>query len=263
MPRDTFDAYSARMGDKRDDEPVAEKSDFGLPALAAQHTSAGLALDQLSAALAGMLASGDDPYSSAPQDSESGELGEDPHDRAADADDACEITPRSILEAMLFVGSPQNEPLASKQVAALMRGVRPAEIDALVRDLNEAYERRNCPYTIVQEGGGYRLALRAEFARLRDKFYGKVRLARLSQAAIEVLAAVAYNEPTTSEEVTRLRGTASGHVLAHLVRRQLLRLERSAGGPRRVVYSTTPRFLELFGLESLADLPRSGELEQA
>ncbi|MEX0977732.1 MAG: SMC-Scp complex subunit ScpB, partial [Pirellulales bacterium] len=78
----------------------------------------------------------------------------------------------------------------------------------------------------------------------------------------EVLAAVAYHEPITSEEVTRLRGTASGHVLAHLVRRQLLRLDRVADSSRRVVYCTTDRFLELFSLKSLADLPRSSELEQ-
>jgi segregation and condensation protein B len=221
-----------------------------------------LALDQLGAAFAGMLSVGDDPYSSAPEDAPHDESAEEAERRATDADEACEVTPRSILEAMLFVGSPQNEPLPSKRVAELMRGVRASEIDALVGELNATYESRNCPYTIVQEGGGYRLLLRSEFARLRDKFHGKVRRARLSQAAIEVLAAVAYNEPIPADEVTRLRGTASGHVLTNLVRRQLLRLDRPAEGPRRVVYYTTPRFLELFGLDSLTDLPRSGELEQ-
>jgi segregation and condensation protein B len=250
------------MGDKRAERPATANSEFRLPSVAAEQSSAGLALDQLGAAFAGMLSGGDDPYSSASEDAPGDESAEDAQRRATDADDACEITPRSILEAMLFVGSPQNEPLSSARVAELMRGVRPGEIDALVGELNETYERRNCPYTIVQEGEGYRLLLRAEYARLRDKFYGKVRRARLSQAAIEVLAAVAYNEPIPADEVTRLRGTASGHVLTNLVRRQLLRLERPAESPRRVVYSTTPRFLELFGLDSLADLPRSGELEQ-
>jgi len=249
------------MGEQPADRSDRAKSEFGLPN-AAEQSSSGMALDQLSAAFAGMLSSGDDPYSSASPGA--------PHEVAADAalpqdddsDDACEITPRTILEAMLFVGSPQNEPLSSKRVAELMRGVRPGEIDTAVRELNELYERRNCPYTIVQEGNGYRLLLRAEYGRLRDKFYGKVRRARLSQAAIEVLAAVAYNEPIPADEINRLRGTTSGHILTNLVRRQLLRLERPAEVPRRIVYYTTPRFLELFGLDSLADLPRSGELEQ-
>ncbi len=257
MPGRTAGAYSARMGDESARSSDAQgSSGFGLPALAASDSNAGLALDQLSASLAGMLGSGEDPY--APVADE----GEPAADAPSDASGTtCEVTPRSILEAMLFVGHPGNEPLASRQVAALMRGVRPAEIDALVRDLNADYQRRNCPYQIVEEGGGHRLALRAEYDRLRDRFYGRARQARLSQAAIEVLAAVAYNQPISSEDVARLRGTASGHVLTQLVRRQLLRLERTEARPRRLVYSTTDKFLQLFGLESLAELPRSQDLE--
>jgi segregation and condensation protein B len=241
---------------KQSGNSAGANRDFALPPPAGE--TSGLALDQLGAALVGMLGGGADPYSQAPNEARQGEAPAQPP--SATGDEACEITPRSIFEAMLFVGHPRNEPLSARHVAGLMRGVRPEEIDVLARELNEGYLRRNCPYTIVRDGGGYRLALREEYARLRDKFYGRLRRARLSQAAIEVLAAVAYHEPITADDVTRLRGTASGHVLAHLVRRQLLRLERPGRG--RAVYYTTPRFLALFGLESLADLPRSGELEQ-
>ena len=76
---------------------------------------------------------------------------------------------------MLFVGVPGNVPLTSQQVARLMRGVRPTEIDALVRQLNATYAARNCPYEIAAEGPGYRMRLRDEHARLRDRFYGKAR----------------------------------------------------------------------------------------
>ena len=178
------------------------------------------------------------------------------------ANDSCEVTPRTILEAMLFVGGAGNQPLAGAQVARLMRGVRPAEIDALVRQLNADYDARRCPYTIAAEGAGYRLRLRDEFARLRDKFYGKARQARLSQAAIEVLSLVAYNEPLTADEVSQLRGTPSGAILAQLVRRQLLQIDEPAERGQRRHYATTPRFLDLFGLESLADLPSSHDLER-
>jgi segregation and condensation protein B len=162
---------------------------------------------------------------------------------------------------MLFVGSPANESLSARQVAEMMRGVRPAEIDAAVRQLNRDYASRNCPYTIVHEGAGYRLKLRDEFDRVRELVHGKSRAARLSQAAIEVLAIVAYNAPVTADDIARLRGKPSGHVLLQLVRRQLLRIEREAGPPRRVKYFTTPRFLQLFRLESLAELPQSHDLE--
>jgi segregation and condensation protein B len=206
------------------------------------------------------LASGADPYAAVP----TGASSEDdaPLTSPTSAPENCEITPRSILEALLFVGTSNNAPISSRQVAALMRGVRPTEIDEYVRELNVDYERRNCPYVIVEETGGYRLTLREEYDRLRDRFFGRSRQARLSQAAIDVLAAVAYHEPVSAEEINKLRGAESGHVLAQLVRRQLLRLERSDTKPRRPVYWTTPRFLELFGVASLADLPRSHDLDQ-
>jgi segregation and condensation protein B len=242
----------------RHDQPADES--LGLQAFRQLPEQAGLSLNQLSEALAGMLRAGDDPYQSAEAQAQA--TAQDAPQRV-DPDAAFEVTPRSILEAMLFVGHPQNEPLTSKQVAGLMRGVRPAEVDALVRELNRDYAARHCPYTIVAEGAGYRMALRDEHARLRDKFHGRARQARLSQAAIEVLAAVGYNQPVTADEVSRLRGTPSGHVLLQLVRRQLLRVERGEGKLRKSHYCTTPRFLELFGLSSLADLPRSTDLEEA
>ena len=189
-----------------------DKSDdaLGLAAFRQVPAGGGLPLDQLSSALGGLLESGDDPYST-------------PRASAAEAvdtvvaepeEESCEITPRTILEAMLFVDGPRNEPLSSKHVASLMRGVRPAEIDALVQQLNADYARRRCPYTIVTVGAGYRLVLHPRYERLRDKVLGRSRRARLSQAAIEVLAAVAYHEPITADEISRMRGTPSGHVLA-------------------------------------------------
>jgi segregation and condensation protein B len=104
------------------------------------------------------------------------------------------------------------------------------------------------------------LALLPEFGPLRERMLGRTRAARLSPAAIEVLALIAYNEPLTVAEVNRLRGSSSGHILRHLVSRRLLRLERTEGKPSQAKYFTTPRFLEVFRLSSLDDLPRSDDL---
>ena len=98
---------------------------------------------------------------------------------------------------------------------------------------------------------------------MRDKFYGRVREAKLSPVAVEVLAVVAYNQPATAEEVSQLRGSASGAALATLVRRKLVRIDRPSARGESARYSTTERFLRLFGLENLAALPRSEELEKA
>ncbi len=174
-------------------------------------------------------------------------------------DDPCEITPLSVFEAMLFVGNQASEPLSVARAAELMRGVEPGEIPDLVDQLNGRYAARGCPYHIVSEGPGYRLTLRREFWPIRTRFYGRIREARLSQAAVETLAIVAYRQPVTAEEVTQLRTHPAGPILAQLVRRRLLRVERPPENPRVAQYYTTDRFLDLFGLNSLSDLPRSDD----
>jgi segregation and condensation protein B len=185
-----------------------------------------------------------------------GSDGQDQLEPAAQQDDdSCQLSPRTILEALLFVGSPTNEPLPAGRVAELMRGVQPEEIPDLVAELNRRYTADGCPYQIVSEGPGYRLVLREGYEGVRQRIYGRVREARLSPAAIDVLALLAYRQPLTAEEISRLRGLPSHHLLAQLVRRQLLRIERSETLGQRPHYYTTQRFLDLFGLESLKDLP--------
>lgn len=177
-------------------------------------------------------------------------------------DGACPISPLSILEAMLFVGDAQNRPLTASRAAEPMRGVEPDEIPGLVEELNRRYAARGCPYHIVSDAGGYRLTLTRDYDPLRLELLGRTREARLSQAAIDVLAIVAHQQPLTADEVSRLRGTPSNHVLSQLVRRQLLRVERVSSSPRVVRYHTTERFLALFHLESLLDIPQSEELDR-
>ena len=193
-------------------------------------------------------------------------------------DDPCEICPRTILEAMLFVGNRRNEPISARQASELMRDVEPEEIDELVRQINERYSADGCPYHVAREGAGYRLTLRKSLHPLRNRFYGRIREAKLSQAAVDVLAIVAYKQPLTTEQVNRLRGKSSGHILSQLVRRGLLRIERpqpeepepeepepKKAAPKRrqlATYFVTDRFLTLFGLESVDDLPRSDELDR-
>ncbi|HZZ26720.1 MAG TPA: SMC-Scp complex subunit ScpB [Pirellulales bacterium] len=250
---------------------MANSTDKSQPA--AQGESSGMSLDQLSQAFAAMLGpssqSSGTPLVVAGDPVLAADTNEVAQNRAqpdspvpaeATPDDAFPITPRAILEAMLFVGRPDNLPLTSEQMAGLMRGVTAEEIDALICDLNAQYLANGAPYTIASQGAGYRLVLEREFGPVQERMLGRTRATRLSPVAIEVLAMVAYNEPLTAAEVNRLRGAPSGHVLRHLVRRRLLRLERGEGKPSQAKYFTTPRFLEVFRLQSLADLPRSDDL---
>lgn len=233
----------------------------------------GISLNELSQAFVALLAKGSDPYAveREPTSAESlsadfaelvdsGDEAEKQYLRAQQVDG--EITPRSILEAMLFVGHPTGESLTSERIASFMRGVRAAEIDDLVSELNSEYEATGSPYGIVSVGAGYRMEIRPDFSGLREAFWGRIREARLSQAAIDVLAIVGYHQPISLEEIDRLRGKSSGAIVGQLVRRDLLALQRSGPGKGKAHYGTTRRFLALFGLEDIGQLPRSRDFER-
>ena len=250
-------------------------SDFGLRDFHTPSDDEGVSLDELSNAYAELIGSGQDPYDSKSSDTDDDladdlvvsnkEDSLDESDRpelSATSNDNHPTSPKSILEAILFVGQTENDPLKAKVVAALMRGVRPSEVEQWVVELNAEYALEDCPYRIVSVDAGYRLDLHEDFANLRDSFYGRVREARLSQAAIDVLAVVAYNQPISREEIQQLQGKPVSSVLTQLVRRQLLQMERRSEKPRVPIYSTTDRFQTVFGLTSLDDLPQSEEFDQ-
>src|SRR5262249_46625962 len=100
-----------------------------------------------------------------------------PLEYAADALEAPaatgEVTPGGLVEAMIFAGDAGGAPLSSQRIASLVRGVSPAEVDQHVARLNGQYAENACPYEIVTAGGGYVLALRAEFDGLRERFFGR------------------------------------------------------------------------------------------
>ena len=180
-----------------------------------------------------------------------------------DDDQLVPLNPRTILEAMLFVGNPANSPIMPETLSNLMRGVSVSEIHELAEELNTHYSQTGCPWEIVwfEEAHGYFMQLREEFTPLRENFYGKIRQVKLSQSAIDTLAIVAYEQPLSLEEINQLRGTPSGPILAQLVKRQLLRTQKIRRGTKfMTVYSTTERFLKLFELESISDLPQSDDL---
>ena len=240
---------------------------------AAEVKDHGLSLEQLSETYAALLGSGDDPFEKAPDsrqkpiddDSVAAEVEEllKEHDERID-DQFCEISPKSILEAMLFVGHPENQPLTAEQVAEFMRGVRANEIPDLVRELNDEYATQSLPVRIESEAGGFRLGLADGYESVRNKFYGQIRQARLSQQAVDVLAIVAYHQPVTREQVDTIRSeSSSGPLLRQLVRRNLVKMERPTEKPRTPQYSTTSRFLKFFGLDTIEDLPRSHDLDHA
>jgi segregation and condensation protein B len=171
------------------------------------------------------------------------------------------LSPRMIVEGMLFVGNSEGGAITNRQMAASMRDVSPTEIDELISELNASYEQAGTPYEIVSAAAGYRMQIRERYDAVRQRFHGRVREAKLTPPAIEVLSVVAYRQPLTSEDVTKIRGSGSRVILNQLVRRGLLRIERPSAAPQKPVYRTTLRFNQLFRIDSPLDLPSSEDLD--
>jgi segregation and condensation protein B len=164
-----------------------------------------------------------------------------------------------IVEALLFVGGP---PLTPEAIATAIRGLTPDAAREAIDRLAKQYRSQNRPYTVQPRDGGFVLALRPGFRAVRERVSGGPRQARLSQPALDVLSLVAYKQPITKGEVDAARGADSGGVLRQLVRLGLVAVSRRADAEGRAVgYGTTPRFLTLFGLSSLDDLPRLADIE--
>jgi segregation and condensation protein B len=162
-----------------------------------------------------------------------------------------------ILEALLFVG---GAPLTAARAAEVVRGLDANEFQEAIDDLARTYRAQGRPYHIQPQERGYVLTLRPRFSNVREKLYGGVREARLSQAAVDVLSLVAYKQPATRQEIDSLRGADSGSILRLLIRHGLVAIQR--GDDREPRYLTTPRFLQLFGLSSLDDLPQTQDLQR-
>jgi segregation and condensation protein B len=258
---DTVIEASAESNVQRGDAPDDDDEDFD---------DEEFSLDQLSQAYAEVLNSrtgsdADDSNETAVEPDEQDEI-DVPNDDipagspAVDDNACCPISPESIIEAILFVGAPSDVKLTSRKVASVLRDVSPKEVTKIVRELNTRYEKEDTAYRIESDGGVFKMILDPKLIDFQKEFFGRNRQIRLSQAAIDVMAIVAYNQPVTREQVDKIRARPSGSVLNQLVRRQLLFVEPGETDPKIKYFATTDRFLDLFQLEEIADLPQSHDV---
>ena len=168
-----------------------------------------------------------------------------------------------IVEGMLFVGNAEGKPLAAAKIASHIRDVSADEVDQIVGELNAAYRQDETAYEIV--GDCRRLPPPAS-QRPRHPPRPVPRPAASRQADARgdrgAQSVVAYRQGVSGEELNKLRGSQSHAILAQLVRRHLVRVERAGKGPL-ARYHTTSRFNQLFGVSSPADLPRSEDLDDS
>jgi segregation and condensation protein B len=165
---------------------------------------------------------------------------------------------KQIIEGLLFVA---ESPMTISQLARALGQEETTPIKEAVDELVLEYEQMDRAFTLLEVAGGYAFRTKPELASWlrRSK---RAPEARLSPAALETLAIVAYKQPVLKAEVERLRGVAVDGVLRMLMEKDLVKVAGRKDLPGRpLIYGTTKRFLELFGLKNLKDLPTLEEME--
>lgn len=176
------------------------------------------------------------------------------HPRRRDADLA-------RLEAVLFIA---REPLGGRKLAQYANLADGTQARTLVRRLNEHYDTTGRAFRVEQVAGGYQMLTRRQFSPWLRRLAHVPGETRLSAPGLETLAVIAYRQPVPRADIEAIRGVNCGETLRQLLERDLVRIDgRSEELGRPYLYSTTKRFLELFGLMHLDDLPGDDGLRSA
>jgi segregation and condensation protein B len=168
-------------------------------------------------------------------------------------------TPASIIEAILFVGSPTQSRLSMSVFEHILQGMSAADIEKTVSELNESYRQYGHPWQIVCEGDSWSMQLIESVELAVERLQTTPRDTSLSQISIDCLSMIAYRPGISKAELEALWGQNAGVTLNYVIKRGLVRVTQSPES-REPCYFTTDRFLEILGLRSLDDLPQGDEL---
>ena len=163
------------------------------------------------------------------------------------------------LEAMLMS---THHPLTAGRLAEMLDLDSTKPLRKAIKELNGQYESSGRSFRIEQVAGGFQILTLPDFGEYLKKLHQKEGDAKLTKAALETLAIIAYKQPILRADVEAIRGVACGETIRSLMEKHLVKIAGRAEEPGRpILYGTTKRFLELFGLNSLKDLPQP-DLEQ-
>jgi segregation and condensation protein B len=206
------------------------------------------------------MTNGDHGDAATPEDTAPLDVTAPPDDAAtpedtAPPDDTVQAEAVRAIEAIVMVAPEPVEP----QLLAQLLEVPVATVDALCRRLADAYETAGHGFQLVRVAGGYRFQSHPDLAPYVERFVLEGQSARLSAAALETLAVIAYKQPVSRAQVAAIRGVDPEGVVRTLQSRgYITEVARDPGPGQAVLWGTTPLFLERLGLDSLADLPALG-----
>ncbi len=170
-----------------------------------------------------------------------------------------ELTAESVIEAVLFAS---DEPISDARLSDIVEiGVK--QVRQYIQSLNDKYKANNNAFRIEQIAGGYQMLTLSAYNHWIQKLLRARSEGKLSTAALETLAIIAYKQPVIRADIEAIRGVAVGEVIRSLMSKGLVKIVgRAEVLGRPMLYGTTKKFLELFGLNTLKDLPKVEELKK-
>jgi segregation and condensation protein B len=177
----------------------------------------------------------------------------------AEPEEPIETTVESVIEAILFAS---DESLSATKLAAIVE-ITTKQVNEAVKTLNEKYKAGNHAFRIVQIAGGYQMLTLSPYNHWLKSLLRARSESKLSAAALETLAIIAYKQPIIRADIEAIRGVAVGEMVRSLMYKGLVKITGRADVlGRPMLYGTTKKFLEVFGLNSLKDLPKIEELKK-
>lgn len=166
---------------------------------------------------------------------------------------------KSVVEALLFAS---DVPISLNRLRTLI-GADSATVQRAIHRLNEEYEETDRAFVISEVAGGFQMTTRTEYGPWVKRLFRGRTETKLSSAALETLAIIAYKQPIMRADIEAIRGVNVGGVLATLLERRLIQIKgRAEAVGRPLLYGTSKRFLQYFGLKTLDDLPKPGEIQE-
>jgi segregation and condensation protein B len=170
-----------------------------------------------------------------------------------------ETTAESVTEAVLFAS---DEPLTAQRLADIIE-TSVKQLRVFVKNLNEKYQTNNNAFRIERIADGYQMLTLSPYNHWLKKLLRSRKDSKLSPAALETLAIIAYRQPIIRADIENIRGVAAGEMIRGLMYKNLVKIiGRAEVLGRPMLYGTTKKFLEIFGLNSIKDLPKIEELKK-
>lgn len=167
---------------------------------------------------------------------------------------------RKIVEALVFAS---DSPITESRIKNIVSELDSVQIVTIIDELNAEYDRNEHAFKIVRLAGGFQFVTRTDYANYIKQYYKGRAKSKLSRAALETLAIIAFKQPISRPEIDSIRGVNSDGVVKNLLERNLIYISgRSEHIGRALLYSTTAEFLQYFGINEIADLPKPKEIEE-